>query len=213
METDEKSPCSPKGTRTEKTISAVPPCLPKNGHSSRCHYTGCPITLALRQKILWRTISPCPRRPICCSAFRFPLSCGKLSVDAPAALLPRHWFAVKLCFLYNTPAGLSRKIFPRRTYCPSIGPGADSPRPCFAPFPPYKCGGRGTILGRYVAPFNGVSPLRPALGGGPPPLKGRLPCRYTVPFNRGIAPQAFPTVTTPVCALVRNDVVDSTGSQ
>lgn len=24
-----KSPCSPKGTRTEKTISAVPPCLPE----------------------------------------------------------------------------------------------------------------------------------------------------------------------------------------
>ena len=25
---NEKSPCSPKGTRTENTISAVPPCLP-----------------------------------------------------------------------------------------------------------------------------------------------------------------------------------------
>ena len=64
--------------------------------------------------------------------------------------------------------------------------------------PPLRC---------YVVTVShspGASPLRPA-GGGPPPLKGRLPCRYLVPFNHGIAPQAFPTVTTPVCATSRND--------
>ena len=39
-------------------------------------------------------LSLCPRRPICCPASRFLLSCGKLSVDALAALLPRLWFSV-----------------------------------------------------------------------------------------------------------------------
>ena len=46
-------------------------------------------------------ISPCPRRPICCSAFRAPLSYGALSVDALTALLPRPWFI--LCYDCYTP--------------------------------------------------------------------------------------------------------------
>ena len=40
--------------------------------------------------------SLCPRRPICCSAFRPALSSAGLSVDALATLLPRPWF-----MLYN----------------------------------------------------------------------------------------------------------------
>ena len=60
----------------------------KTATSVRCQHTGCPLTLAMRQKILWFPISPCPQRPICCPAFRFPLSYGKLSVDALAVLLP-----------------------------------------------------------------------------------------------------------------------------
>ena len=90
------------GTRTENTISAVPPCLPDcSGRSARCQHTGCPLTLAMRQKILRFPCSPCPRRPICCSAFRTPLSYGALSVDALAALLPRPWFI--LCYDCYTP--------------------------------------------------------------------------------------------------------------
>lgn len=57
-------------------------------------------------------LSLCPRRPICCPASRFPLSCGKLSVDALAALLPRLWFAVlKLFPLYTKSNCLSRTFF------------------------------------------------------------------------------------------------------
>ena len=57
-------------------------------------------------------LSLCPRRPICCPASRFPLSCGKLSVDALAALLPRLWFAVlKLFSLYTKSNCLSRTFF------------------------------------------------------------------------------------------------------
>jgi len=50
----QKSPCSPEGTRTEKILSAVPPCLPEKPTAlERCQHTVCPLTLALRQKILW----------------------------------------------------------------------------------------------------------------------------------------------------------------
>ena len=57
-------------------------------------------------------LSLCPRRPICCPASRFPLSFGKLSVDALAALLPRLWFAVlKLFPLYTKSNCLSRIFF------------------------------------------------------------------------------------------------------
>ena len=57
-------------------------------------------------------LSLCPRRPICCPASRFPLSFGKLSVDALAALLPRLWFAVlKLFSLYTKSNCLSRTFF------------------------------------------------------------------------------------------------------
>ena len=45
--------------------------------------------------------SLCPRRPICCSAFRPALSSAGLSVDALAALLPRPWFM--LCYACYTP--------------------------------------------------------------------------------------------------------------
>ena len=45
--------------------------------------------------------SPCPQRPICCSAFRPALSSAGLSVDALAALLPRPWFM--LCYACYTP--------------------------------------------------------------------------------------------------------------
>ena len=44
--------------RTNKYLSAVPPCLPKNGHSRLCQHTACPVTGATRQKILRR--SPVP---------------------------------------------------------------------------------------------------------------------------------------------------------
>lgn len=47
-----------------------------------------PITPAMRQKILRRTRSLCPRRPICRSAFRPTLSSAGLSVDALSTLLP-----------------------------------------------------------------------------------------------------------------------------
>ena len=63
-------------------------CRPKNGRSARCQHTGCPLTLALRQKILRFPVSLCPLRPICCPAFRSALSYAKLSVDALAVLLP-----------------------------------------------------------------------------------------------------------------------------
>ena len=58
---NKKSPRSPMGTRTETIISAVPPCLPENPTASaRCQHTVCPLTLAMRQKILWKNHFPLP---------------------------------------------------------------------------------------------------------------------------------------------------------
>ena len=51
---NKKCPCSPMGNKDRKYISAVPPCLPENPTAlQRCQHTVCPLTLALRQKILW----------------------------------------------------------------------------------------------------------------------------------------------------------------
>ena len=57
---NEKSPCFPIwGNKDRNTNSAVPPCLPKNSATSaRCQHTGCPLTLAMRQKILWANPFP-----------------------------------------------------------------------------------------------------------------------------------------------------------
>ena len=92
---NEKSPCSPKGTRTENTFSAVPPCLPVKPTAQPALTRRVPGNAGnASEDTQDRSFSPCPRRPICCSAFRFPLSYGKLSVDALAALLPRLKFAL-----------------------------------------------------------------------------------------------------------------------
>ena len=55
-----KNPCSPIGEQGQKRqISAVPPCLLiKSAASKRCQHTVCPLTLALRQKILWKIPFP-----------------------------------------------------------------------------------------------------------------------------------------------------------
>ena len=69
-------------------------CRLQIDRSARCQHTVCQITPALRQRILETSLSPCPRRPICCSAFRPALSSAGLSVDALAALLPRLRFGI-----------------------------------------------------------------------------------------------------------------------
>ena len=92
----QKSPCSPnRGNkdRTYKFCGTTLFAVCKNDRSARCQHTACHITPALRQRILGNTRSPCPRRPICCSAFRPALSSAGLSVDALAALLPLLRFA------------------------------------------------------------------------------------------------------------------------
>lgn len=84
-----KSPCSPWGNKDRINHSAVPPCLPEDPATSRrCQHTVCPLTLAMRQKILGVRRSLCPPRPICCPAFRSALSHTELSVDAPCSFTP-----------------------------------------------------------------------------------------------------------------------------
>ena len=96
-----KCPCSSCEEQGQNGYSAVPPCLPGNpGHSVRCQHTVCPITPAMRQKILWLPISPCPRRPIYQPAFRAALSFAALSVDALMILLPLHRFMI--CYALYT---------------------------------------------------------------------------------------------------------------
>ena len=55
----QKSPCSPKGTRTENTFLRYHlVCRKIRPPLQRCQHTVCPLTLALRQKILWVTPFP-----------------------------------------------------------------------------------------------------------------------------------------------------------
>lgn len=70
----------------------------KSDRSARRQHAVCPLTPAMRQKILWLPISLCPRRPICCPAFRSALSYAELSVDAPCSFT-----SASLVSIYVTP--------------------------------------------------------------------------------------------------------------
>ncbi len=118
------SPCSPyRGTRTEKQISAVPPCLPDEPTASvRCQHTVCPVTLAMRRRILGKSCSPRPRRPICCPAFRSALSFAELSVDALYSFTPASQVSIYDIHFIHDLCGFVKHFFPRH------GPGANALR-------------------------------------------------------------------------------------
>ena len=52
------APAPAMGTRTENTFLRYHLVCRKSGHSTRCQHTGCPVTQAMRQKILG--VSPFP---------------------------------------------------------------------------------------------------------------------------------------------------------
>jgi len=56
-------------------------------------------------------LSPCPRRPICRSAFRPALSSAGLSVDALSALLPLLRFALWTWNLYTPGMSVCQELF------------------------------------------------------------------------------------------------------
>ncbi len=111
---NKKCPCSPMGNKDRNyyfcgtTLFAGNPAT-----SGKRQHALCPITLALRQKILSFHRSLCPPRPIFCPAFRSALSYAKLSVDALAALLPLLRFVlINMLRLLNTICvRLSRTFF------------------------------------------------------------------------------------------------------
>ena len=71
------------GTRTENTVSAVPPCLPENRPLAPVPTHRLPCNAGNASKdTQGLPFSLCPRRPICCPAFRSALSNPELSVDA-----------------------------------------------------------------------------------------------------------------------------------
>ena len=89
----QKSPCSPKGTRTENTISAVPPCLPEIRPLCTVPTHRLPVNAGIASEdTLGDPISPCPRRPIYCPAFRSALSSRNSLWMRFAVLLPLQWF-------------------------------------------------------------------------------------------------------------------------
>ena len=99
-----KNPCSPiQGSKDRNAISAVPPCLPEYSDRLMTAPTRrLPVNAGIASEDTEDfSRSLCPRRPICCSAFRPALSSAGLSVDALAALLPLPWF--KLCYALYTP--------------------------------------------------------------------------------------------------------------
>ena len=85
------------GTRTENKIFCGTTLFAAEATTScRCQHIRCQITPALRQKILGPRLSPCPRRPICRSAYRPALSHAGLSVGALPTLLPPQRFPIEL---------------------------------------------------------------------------------------------------------------------
>ena len=113
----QKSPCSPKGTGTENTLSAVPPCLLiKISRLITVPTHRLPVNAGIASEdTLGDPISPCPQRPICCPAFRSALSYAELSVDAPCSFTSASMVSViRLCLLYNNCVRLSRTIFHHR---------------------------------------------------------------------------------------------------
>ena len=109
---NKKCPCSPKGNKDRKNISAVPPCLPEIRPLTPVPTHRLPRNAGNASKDTpGFPVSPCPRRPICCPAFRSALSCAKLSVDALAVLLPPQWFSLLFLLLNYINVFLSRTFF------------------------------------------------------------------------------------------------------
>ena len=77
-----KKPSFPMGTRTEKTFLRYHLVCRKSGHSARCQHTVCPLTLALRQKILWKIHFPLPSAAHLLPRFSLRSQLPELSVDA-----------------------------------------------------------------------------------------------------------------------------------
>ena len=103
-----------RGARTENTNSAVPPCLPENSdRSAERQHALCPLTLALRQKILRGS----PLFSLPSAAHLLPRSSPRsqppgLSVDALAALLPLRWFGRYLnCSFYTSGLSVCQALF------------------------------------------------------------------------------------------------------
>lgn len=109
---NKKCPCSPMGNKDRKYISAVPPCLPEIPTTLATVPTHrLPLTQAIRQQILGdEPFSLCPRRPICCSAFRSALSCRNSLWMRYAVLLPLPRFFILLPYL-TTQLSVCQELF------------------------------------------------------------------------------------------------------
>jgi len=87
------APCEGNKDRIDKFCGTTLFADKDISHSARCQHTGCPLTLAMRQKILKpKLFPPALGGPFVRSAFRSALSSAVLSVDALSALLPPQWF-------------------------------------------------------------------------------------------------------------------------
>ena len=110
-----KKPLFPMGTRTEKIFLRYHLVCRKSGHSARCQHTVCPLTLALRQKILWKNpFPPALSGPFAAPLFA-PLSApGTLCGCALQFYFRLNGFGIKLCLLYYRCVCLSRTNFRQR---------------------------------------------------------------------------------------------------
>ena len=114
----------PRGTRTENTISAVPPCLPEDRPLAPVPTHRLPRNAGNASKdTQGLPFSLCPRRPICCPAFRSALSNPELSVDALAVLLPPRRFLVLSVFVIKLQiCPFVKNFFPRTAETVAITP-------------------------------------------------------------------------------------------
>ena len=84
----------------------------KRSRSVRCQHTGCPLTLAMRRKILKDVLVPLALGGPFAESLFAPLSAiAELSVDALSALLPPLRFQTMICLLNTMCVHLSSTFF------------------------------------------------------------------------------------------------------
>ena len=115
--------------------------------SLRRQHAACPLTLAMRQKILWSPISLCPRRPICCPAFRSALSYAELSVDAPCSFTSASLVSIYVMPFIHHLCTFVKHFFSRPAdkfgFTPTGWCSRCSRRTLSEPRPEWPCGWRG----------------------------------------------------------------------
>ena len=100
------------GTGTEKTFLRYHPACRECGRLTTVPTHRLPVNAGnASEDTLGNPISPCPRRPICCPAFRSALSCAELSVDALCSFTPASMVCYQVMPVIHHPCAFVKHYF------------------------------------------------------------------------------------------------------